>query len=68
MMMGAGMIGMVAFWIIVIWGAVHIAGRVPPPDTYPRQDSALDLLERRFARGEIDREELEAKRRALLDS
>lgn len=64
LMMGGGMIGMVAFWAILIWGAVYLAARVPRGDT-SRQDSALDILEQRFARGEIDRDELELRRRTL---
>jgi putative membrane protein len=67
MMMGAGMIGMVAFWALLIWGAVYLATRVPSRDA-PRADSARDILEQRFARGEIDRDELEARRRALQES
>lgn len=64
MTMGAGMIGMIAFWAILIWGAVYLAARVPRGDV-SRRDSAVDILEQRFARGEIDRDELELRRRTL---
>jgi putative membrane protein len=67
MMMGAGMIGMVAFWALLIWGCLYIASRVTPKDGLP-PSSALDILEQRFARGEIDREELDSRRRALRGS
>ena len=60
---------MVAFWagviVLVIWlvrgGAFQQArgGRTNRP-------SALDTLDERFARGEIDREEYESRRAALL--
>jgi putative membrane protein len=64
LMMGGGMIGMVALWGILIWAAVSLAARVPRGDA-SRRDSALDILEQRFARGEIERDELELRRRTL---
>ena len=64
MMMGVGMVGMIAFWALLIWGAFYLASRAAPPHA-PSQDSALDILEQRFARGEIDRDELESRRRTL---
>ena len=64
-MMGAGLIGMVLFWGLLIVGAVYVATRVTKQG--PSQpSSAVDILEQRFARGEIDRNELESSRRALL--
>ena len=65
-----GSLMMILFWgglILVIvlavrWmcrGSQH--GPVPPSS----QKSALDIHERRFAQGEIDKEEFEERRRAL---
>jgi len=56
--------------LLVFWGLVVVAlvlgirwlitqGREPPAD------SPLDILKRRYARGEIDKEEYEAKKRDL---
>ena len=60
-------IGMVALWAVLIWGAFYVATRVTQKDaTHPR--STLDLLQDRFARGEIDQDELESRRRALEGS
>jgi putative membrane protein len=64
MMMGAGMIGMVVFWALLIWGAVYLATRVTKQDA-PHPSSAVDILEQRYARGEIDRDELESRRGTL---
>ena len=66
MMMGVGMIGMVALWALLLWGLYYLATRVTS-QADPRPPSALDLLEQRFARGEIDRDELETRRRTLLE-
>src|SRR5262245_39155840 len=68
-MWGAGglavMLMMLVFWTVVIVGLV-IAVRwlVAQGRPHPR-DPALDILRERYARGEINREEFEAKRRDL---
>ena len=58
---------MVVFWGGLIWLVVYAirqfsgsAGRAPN-----RVVSALEVLEERFARGEIDRDEYEDRRRVL---
>ncbi|MDK9704719.1 MAG: SHOCT domain-containing protein [Sulfuritalea sp.] len=65
--MGFGMIGMSLFWILLIvaivalvkggWGGAALSGRRP--------EEPLDILKQRYARGEIEREEFEQKRRDL---
>lgn len=59
------MLGMFLFWALVV-GAIVLGirwlvrqGRGPAPD------AALDILRQRYARGEIGREEFEAKKRDL---
>ena len=65
-----GMIIMAAFWIAVIVGIIFLirwlvlsagmgghGGRT--------EDSGLDILKKRYARGEIDKEEFEEKKRDL---
>ncbi len=57
---------MLVFWGVVIAGTVFgirwmlSGGRRPT-----REDTALEILRQRYARGEIDREEFEAKKRDL---
>ncbi|MBI1894626.1 MAG: SHOCT domain-containing protein [Candidatus Rokubacteria bacterium] len=68
-MWGAWGIGMMLF-VLLFWGVV-IAGVVLGIRWLVRQgrdsrpDSALDILRLRYARGEIDQEEFEAKKRDL---
>lgn len=59
-----GWLMMVAFWAVVIFGIVWAVRTT----TAPRQrdeDSALRILAERLARGEIDREDYEERRRVL---
>jgi putative membrane protein len=68
-MWGAGglvmMLMMVVFWALVIAAVViglrWLLGQGGPP----RRDEALEILRQRYARGEIDRQEFEARRRDL---
>jgi len=60
---------MVAFWGLIIWAVVALvqgfsqtSGFRAPSD---QQDSALEILKRRYARGEIGKEEYEEKKRDL---
>jgi putative membrane protein len=57
-------LGMILFWVLIIGIVVVLvrilAGTRPGGSKTPRQ-----ILEERYARGEIDREELEQKRRDL---
>lgn len=68
-MWGTWGFGMMLF-ILVLWGLV-IAGVVlgirwlVSQGRGPRSDSALDILRQRYARGEINKDEFEAKKRDL---
>ncbi len=61
---GFGFLWMALFWIgialLVTW-----AVRRGDEDRAPAHRRALEILEERFARGEIDAEEFEARRREL---
>ena len=77
-MMGPGMMGgfgtmffMPILGIVVlgliIWAVVAAVRKPGESDGSTRQaDSALEILKRRYARGEIDKEEYEAKKRDLV--
>ncbi len=60
------MLMMLVFWALVITGIVlGIRWLARSSDGGGRSDAALEILRQRYARGEIDRQEFEAKRRDL---
>jgi|JRYL01.1.fsa_nt_gb putative membrane protein len=72
---GAGGFGMIIFWVLGILAIVWVlrevsAGRIGSrgsidPSAAPPQDSALAILRDRYARGEIDEDEFERRKRSL---
>jgi len=67
---GGGMgIGMLLFWGLIIAAIVLLArgfGAKPGAgEPRPRENTALDILNERYARGEIGKAEFEEKRRDL---
>jgi putative membrane protein len=61
---------MLAFWILVIVGIILVIRRfsVPPREPPPpsdKHDSPLDILRRRYAAGEIDREQFARMKKEL---
>lgn len=56
---------MVAFWALVFWA---IVSRRRPTDTTPRTRPAEEILDERFARGELDADEYQQRRHALQAS
>jgi putative membrane protein len=77
-MMGPGMMGgygtmflMPILWIVVVglivWAVVAAVRRPGESDaSHGSADSALEILKRRYARGEINKEEYEAKKKDLV--
>jgi putative membrane protein len=61
-----GPVFMLAFWVLVITGGVFLTRfLVKQGWRHGREDSALEILKRRYALGEINKEEYEEKRRDL---
>ncbi len=61
-------LGMLLFWAILIVGIVMLVRSSRGSGAWgkdEREKSALDLLKERYARGEIEREEFEQKKRDL---
>lgn len=69
-----GILGMIAFWaaIIVVIGLVvrgfGRSGRTSVTSPRPEDDRAMAVLRDRYARGEIDHQEYEERRRRLVDN
>ena len=62
-----GPVFMLAFWALVIIGVVFLVRYlVRQGRTLGHQESALEILKRRYARGEIEKDEFEAKRKDLI--
>lgn len=59
------MLMMLVFWAVVIVAIVLGIRWLVGPGRAPRADQALETLRARYARGEINREEFEARRRDL---
>lgn len=67
--MGFGWISMILLWGLVILAIAALAKwltQQPPSGRSPRDKSPLEILQERYARGEIDREEYEQKRQDLM--
>jgi putative membrane protein len=78
-MMGPGMMGgfgsgwfmivfMILFWGLIIWGIVALVRGVNSGKTCGSSsaDSAIEVLKRRYAQGEIGKKEFEEKKRDLV--
>ncbi len=59
------MLMMLVFWGVVIAGIVLGIRWLVSQGRQPSSDTALAILRQRYARGEIDKEEFEAKKRDL---
>ena len=59
---------MVVFWGLVIWAVVALVqGTARHGDAESSgQESALEILKQRYARGEIDKEEYQEKKRDMV--
>ena len=67
--MGIGWLSMLVFWgLIAVAAVLGVRWFLAEGRSAPRTEgggSAMEILRRRYARGEIDREEFEAKKRDL---
>ena len=76
--MGPGMMGvfgmgllmpvfMIIFWGLIIWGIVALIRGLSHGDAGRQTDSVLEVLKRRYARGEISKQEYEEKKKDLTE-
>jgi len=59
------MLFMMVFWVLVIAGLVLGIRWLVTQGRDSRSDTALDILRQRYARGEINKEEFDTKKRDL---
>ena len=69
-MMGWGWVFMLVFWVLIVVLIILLIRRLlssgsTPIAGPPQEDSALEILKKRYARGEINKEEFEAKKKDL---
>jgi putative membrane protein len=58
---------MVIFWGLIIWGIIALVRYFGRSQQYiARNDSALETLKRRYAQGEINKDEYEEKKKGLI--
>ncbi len=71
-MMGGGwgifmmMISMVLFWGLIIGGVILLVRFIFPQSGSKPSEDSLEILKRRYARGEIEKEEFESKKRDIM--
>ncbi len=65
--MGFGWIFMVLFWAMVILGIVYLLKLISGGDrkSERNEETALDVLKKRYAKGEISKEEFEEKKKDI---
>jgi putative membrane protein len=58
------------FWIVlivvIIWAVKYLTAHGRGTTSSSSEESALDILRKRYARGEIDKEEFERKKQDLI--
>ena len=63
---GVGMmLVMLTFWVLVIVGLVALVRWLATQGRESRTDTALEILRQRYARGEINKDEFDARKRDL---
>ncbi len=65
-MMGFGMLFMALFWVVLIVGVVLAVKWFMGQGGASREDSPLEILKKRYAKGALTKQEFEERKRDLL--
>ena len=60
-----GGVGMIIFWILVLIGIIYLIRNAGSCRVGKGEERPLEILKERYARGEIDKEEFESKKKDL---
>ena len=64
---GGGWLMMIVWWVVIIAAvAVVVKWLSQQKSLQPKEDSAIEILRKRYARGEISKEEFEEKKKDLV--
>jgi putative membrane protein len=64
-MNGFGYFTMALFWVVLIIAIAYVARRIDWGTSKKKEDQALNILRERYAKGEMNKEEFEERRRML---
>jgi putative membrane protein len=64
--MGSGWLFMVMFWVLAIAGVFVLIKLISGSKKEDKTETALDILKKRYASGEIGREEFEEKKKDIV--
>jgi putative membrane protein len=64
--MGFGGLFMVLFWVLAIAGVFFLIKLIGGPKKEAKTEMAIDILKKRYASGEIGREEFEEKKKDIV--
>lgn len=72
-MMGFGGIFSILLIAVIVWAVIQFTGKNNPGNPFDtagsgKDENALDILKKRYARGEINRDEYERMKRDLRQS
>jgi len=67
--MGGGFMGgifMLMFWVLIIIGIVYLVKYLSQNQNKKQDKTPLDILKERYAKGEIDKDEFEKRKKDLI--